>query len=106
MESSVIFAKGAAFVNHTFTSHLALSASLQPYAGLKEHRIREYPFAPKPLALEFTRNHLERDADGEIAAPNAPGHGIEIEPAGVRKYLVDAEIRVAGRTLYRTPAID
>ena len=99
-------AKGAAFVNHTFTSHLALSASLQPYAGLKEHRICEYPFAPKPLALEFTRNHLERDANGEIAAPDAPGHGIEIEPAGVRKYLVDAEIRVAGRTLYRTPAID
>jgi L-alanine-DL-glutamate epimerase-like enolase superfamily enzyme len=99
-------AKGVTFVNHTFTSHLALSASLQPYAGLKEHRICEYPFAPKPLALEFTRNRLERDADGEIAAPGAPGHGIDIDPAGVRKYLVDAEIRVAGRSLYRTPAIE
>jgi L-alanine-DL-glutamate epimerase-like enolase superfamily enzyme len=99
-------ARGATFVNHTFTSHLALSASLQPYAGLKEHRICEYPFAPKPLALEFTKTHLERDENGEIAAPDAPGHGIEIDPAGLRKYLVEAEIKVAGRTLYRTPAVD
>ena len=27
----------------------ALSASLQPYAGLAEHTICEYPFAPKAL---------------------------------------------------------
>jgi L-alanine-DL-glutamate epimerase-like enolase superfamily enzyme len=99
-------AKGVAFVNHTFTSHLALSASLQPYAGVAEHRICEFPFAPKPLALEFTKTHLERDENGEIAAPDAPGHGIEIDPAGVRKYLVDAEIKVSGRTIYRTPTVD
>ena len=41
--------KGVTFVNHTFTSHLALSASLQPYAGLRSDEICEYPFAPKPL---------------------------------------------------------
>ena len=35
--------RGVTFVNHTFTSHLALSASLQPYAGLAEHRLCEYP---------------------------------------------------------------
>src|SRR4029434_6350134 len=30
-------AKGVQFVNHTFTTSLALSASLQPYAGLEAH---------------------------------------------------------------------
>jgi L-alanine-DL-glutamate epimerase-like enolase superfamily enzyme len=34
-------ARGVTYVNHTFTSHLALSASLQPYAGLADHRICE-----------------------------------------------------------------
>ena len=29
-------AKGVTYVNHTFTSHLALSASLQPYVGTEE----------------------------------------------------------------------
>src|SRR5579859_6969591 len=60
------------FVNHTFTSHLALSASLQPYAGLRSHEICEYPFAPKPLAREITVTHLERDKDGCVAAPDTP----------------------------------
>ena len=52
-------AKGVTYVNHTFTSHLALSASIQPYAGLADHRICEYPVAPKPVAWEMTRNHLD-----------------------------------------------
>ena len=98
-------AKGVTFVNHTFTSHLALSASMQPFAGLQDHRICEFPAMPKPLALEMTANHLRPDANGEIAAPDAPGLGIAIAPAGVRKYLQDIEIRVNGRQLFSTPKI-
>ena len=40
-------ARGVTYVNHTFTSHLALSASLQPFAGLEDHRICEYPVDPE-----------------------------------------------------------
>ncbi|MEI7446771.1 MAG: mandelate racemase/muconate lactonizing enzyme family protein [Burkholderiales bacterium] len=99
-------ARGVTYVNHTFTTHLALSASLQPYAGHAEHAICEYPAEPKPLAVELTANRLERDADGTIAAPDAPGLGIAIDGAAVKRYLVDAEISVGGRVLYRTPAWD
>jgi L-alanine-DL-glutamate epimerase-like enolase superfamily enzyme len=95
-------AHGVTFVNHTFTSHLALSASLQPYAGLQQHRLAEFPFAPKPLSVDFVAHAISRDANGEIAAPAAPGLGIEIDPAGVRKYLVDVEIKVAGKVLFRS----
>jgi L-alanine-DL-glutamate epimerase-like enolase superfamily enzyme len=98
-------ARNVTFVNHTFTSHLALSASLQPYAGLADHRICEFPFAPKRVAQEFTANALQRDGNGEIAAPDAPGLGIEIDPEGVCKYLLDVEIKVSGRTLYVTPEL-
>nr|WP_283949674.1 mandelate racemase/muconate lactonizing enzyme family protein [Limobrevibacterium gyesilva] len=97
-------ARGVTFVNHTFTSHLALSASLQPFAGLQDHRICEFPFAPKSLSLDITRNHLQRDANGEIAAPDAPGLGIDVDPQGLREYLVDVDIRVGGKLLYATPA--
>jgi len=93
------------FVNHTFTSHLALSASLQPYAGFATHEICEYPFSPKPVALAFTANHLERDANGYIAAPDAPGLGIEISPAGVRRYLVDVEIKVRDKRLFASSTL-
>ena len=49
-----------------------------------------------------TSNHLRPDANGEIAAPDAPGLGIEISPAGLRKYLQEVDIRVNGRPLFST----
>jgi L-alanine-DL-glutamate epimerase-like enolase superfamily enzyme len=98
--------RGITFVNHTFTSHLALSASLQPFAGLADHRLCEYPFAPKKLAAEMTANHLARDAAGEVAAPDAPGLGIAIDIEASRRYLREVEISVDGRVLYSTPALN
>jgi L-alanine-DL-glutamate epimerase-like enolase superfamily enzyme len=97
--------KGVTYVNHTFTSHLALSASLQPYAGLPSHEICEYPAEPKQLALDITHDHLQRDANGQVRAPDAPGLGLKVELSALRPYLIDAEIRVQGRVLYRTPPL-
>ncbi len=91
--------KSVTFVNHTFTSHLALSASLQPYAGVGNDHICEYPFSPKALAREMTANQLERD-DGYVHAPDTPGLGITIDTAAVRRYLVDVEIKVKGVRLF------
>jgi len=92
--------KAVSFVNHTFTSHLALSASLQPYAGMRSDEICEYPFAPKPLARELTSSHLERDHEGFVAVPDSPGLGIEIDAQACRRYLVDVEINVKGEVLF------
>lgn len=93
------------YVNHTFTSHLALSASLQPFAGSQEDEICEYPVAPKSLAYEITANHIERDDEGYVQAPDAPGLGMRIDLRAARRYLVETEIRVAGGVLYRTPEL-
>jgi len=92
--------KGVTFVNHTFTSHLALSASLQPYAGLRSDEICEYPFSPKLLARELTSNHLERDSEGYVKVPDVPGLGIEINAEAARRYLVDVEMKAKGQTLF------
>lgn len=97
-------AKGITYVNHTFTSHLALSASIQPYAGLKNDVIAEYPVEPKALALDITTNHILPDANGHIHAPDAPGLGMTVNTTGLQPYLVDVEIRVGGKLLYHTPA--
>ena len=99
-------ARSVTYVNHTFTSHLALSASLQPYAGLAGHTICEYPFAPKPLAWDLSVNHILPDDAGEVSLPEAAGLGIEIDKAALQKYLVPVEIAVKGRTLYSSPVLD
>lgn len=95
--------QGCTFVNHTFTSHLALSASLQPYAGYDQSVLCEYPVAPRAVSWELTENHLERDADGQIRVPEAPGLGMRIRPETIAKYVKPVEIRVDGRLLYKTP---
>jgi L-alanine-DL-glutamate epimerase-like enolase superfamily enzyme len=92
--------KGVTFVNHTFTSHLALSSSLQPYAGLESHEMCEYPFAPKLLAREITSNHLDRDQDGYVSVPDAPGLGIALNAEAIERYLVPVEIQVKGEVLF------
>jgi L-alanine-DL-glutamate epimerase-like enolase superfamily enzyme len=98
--------RGVTYVNHTFTSHLALCASLQPFAGLEDHRICEYPFKPQSLAWDISANHLSPDENGEVLLPEAPGLGIDVSLAGLKKYLVETEIKAKGKTLYRTPDID
>lgn len=98
-------ARDVIYVNHTFTSHLALSASLQPYAGLENHRICEYPAAPKQLAVDLTSNYLRPDQNGEVMAPNQPGLGMEVDLHALKPYLVDVEIKVGGRILYSTPGL-
>jgi L-alanine-DL-glutamate epimerase-like enolase superfamily enzyme len=98
-------ARGVTYVNHTFTSNLALSASLQPYAGLKESRICEYPTDLSRLAVDLTSTHIVPNSNGEIAAPDAPGLGIEVDERALKRYAVDVEIKVGGRTIFAPPTI-
>ena len=97
--------RGVPYVNHTFTSHLALSASLQPYAGSASNALCEYPVEPKALALEATKDHLLPDRDGLVRLPERPGLGVRVDVEAARRYLVDTEIVVGGRVLYRTPTL-
>jgi L-alanine-DL-glutamate epimerase-like enolase superfamily enzyme len=98
-------AKNITYVNHTFTSHLSLSASLQPYAGLDNHNLCEYPVELKPLAFEMTNEHLFPDVNWEIYPPERPGLGVTPNTAALQKYLVDTQIVVNGRLLYQTPSL-
>ena len=98
-------AKGITYVNHTFTSHLALSASLQPYAGIEQDVICEYPVEPKQLALDITAGRILPDTNGRILVPDAPGLGVEVQLQNLKEYIVDTEIRINGRVVYRTPGL-
>jgi L-alanine-DL-glutamate epimerase-like enolase superfamily enzyme len=53
----------------------------------------------------YMASRVERDGNGELKAPDAPGLGVGIDPAGLRRYLQDVEIKVGGKVLYRTPTI-
>lgn len=97
--------RGVQFVNHTFTSHLALAASLQSFVGIREAPLCEYPVEASPLSYDLTDEHLVPDENGELWLPEAPGVGLTPAPDAVRQYLLDVEITVGGNVLYRTPEL-
>ncbi|MEQ9691535.1 MAG: mandelate racemase/muconate lactonizing enzyme family protein [Bauldia litoralis] len=96
--------RGVTYVNHTFTTHLALSASLQPYADLASDTICEFPVTPRQLAIDLTTNHLTLDTTVELSLPEEPGLGIDVSPEALAKYRVDVEITVNGKSLFKSPA--
>lgn len=93
-------ARGVTYINHTFTSNLALSASLQPFAGLRDHVICEFPTTTQALARDLTIGTIQPDGDGLIHVPDGPGLGVEINPDALTRYAVDVEIRVGGKRLF------
>jgi L-alanine-DL-glutamate epimerase-like enolase superfamily enzyme len=89
------------YVNHTFTTPLALSASLQPYAGLEEHSLCEYPTEPSPLARGFTSQRFLPDGERLIRLPEGAGLGLEPDVSALREYCVPVEIKVGERVVFQ-----
>ncbi|MBS1667262.1 MAG: mandelate racemase/muconate lactonizing enzyme family protein [Bacteroidetes bacterium] len=94
---------GISYVNHSFTSHLALSASIQPYAGKEKHNICEYPIEPKQLAIDISSTKLTPGKNGYLQLPEKTGLGICVDIEAIKKYLVDIEIKLKGKNIYYTP---
>ena len=85
--------RGTTYVNHTFTTPLALSASLQAFAGLKNSRYCEVPVEPCSLARELTVESLGIDDNGLVQLPEEPGLGMTLNRDTIRRYLKPVEIR-------------
>lgn len=96
--------RGVTFVNHTFTSHLALAASIAPFAGIESAWLCEYPVEPSTLAAELTTDRL-LPVGGRIMLPDRPGLGIEPDLDVVARYLLDVRISVGSEQLYKTPPL-
>ncbi len=88
------------YVNHTFTSHLQLSSSIQPYASSKFSIYAEYPMQLKSLAWDITENHIIKDDNGFINLPEDVGHGMKINQNALEQYNVDVEIFVNKQKLF------
>ena len=93
------------YVNHTFTTQLALSASIQPFAGMADSTLCEYPFQPSDLSLELTEQPMQLDGNGTISLPEAPGLGVVPRAEAIRKYQRTVEMSVDGKNIYTSPVI-
>ena len=88
------------YVNHTFTSHLQLSASLQPYANSSQSTFAEFPQQLKSLAWDLTENHIKLNNNGCIDLPEDIGHGMKVNQKTLDQYKVDVDIYVNRVKIY------
>ncbi|HET7559715.1 MAG TPA: mandelate racemase/muconate lactonizing enzyme family protein [Limnochordia bacterium] len=95
--------KGVRYVNHTFTSMLALAASLCAYWDLEDSFICEYPVETKSLCEVLTHERIVPGDDGLIRPAPGPGLGVTPDLEALRPYRVDLRIELGGRVLYETP---
>lgn len=95
--------KSVRYVNHSFTSHLALSASMQPFAGIEKDNLCEYPIELTPLAEDIAITKIDRGDDGYISVPEQPGLGITVNIQTLKKYLQEVKIIINGKKIYETP---
>lgn len=93
-------AAGGTYIDRTFTSNLALWAPLQPYVGLGNHRICDYPTGLQPLARDLTTTRIEPGPDGLIRLPVGPGLRVEMNLDALSRHAVEAEIKVGGRVRF------
>lgn len=92
-------AEGVTYVNHSFTSHLALAASLHSFAGQATSTLCEFPAGLSELAKAVTSTALVPDEQWRVSAPTAPGIGIAVNLDAVAPYLREVELRVDGAVL-------
>lgn len=79
---------GADVCPHAWLTDLLTAASLHANAALPRSLFLEYNVSSGPMLRDIIVNPVEMDADGFLPVPQAPGLGIEIDEAAVKRYLV------------------
>jgi D-galactarolactone cycloisomerase len=85
---------------HTWGDAVALAASLQLSAALRECIIMELDYTHNPLRAELLREPLEV-RNGFLAPPDGPGLGIDLDPIALARFAFSGseEIALRERTL-------
>lgn len=96
--------RGVTYVNHTFTSHLALSAAMQSFAGAPESTLCEFPGALSALARAIATAEIRPDEGMAVRAPDAPGLGLAVDVDAIAPYLRSVSLEVDGRALVEPTA--
>ncbi|MQA81316.1 MAG: mandelate racemase/muconate lactonizing enzyme family protein [Streptosporangiales bacterium] len=81
--------RGIPCANHNFTTDINVAASAHFLASVPNAIMLEYCVEPSPIRTQITRNPIPV-VDGHVAVPDGPGLGIEVDPAGIERFLVTA----------------
>jgi L-rhamnonate dehydratase len=80
-------ARGLTCINHNFTTDINTAASLHFLASIENAFIMEYCVEPSEISRSLAKDPI-RIEGGYAKVPDAPGLGVEPNPAIIEKYLV------------------
>lgn len=75
---------------HIHGSAVAVAAAVHLLGAIPNGSLAEMVFPAHPLMAELVREPLQVDATGHIRLTDAPGLGLELDPAVVARYRADA----------------
>lgn len=75
---------------HIHGSAVAVAAAVHLLGAIPNGSLAEMVFPAHPLMAELAREPLQVDATGHIRLTDAPGLGLELDPAVVARYRADA----------------
>jgi len=93
------------YVNHTFKSHLSLSAALHVFASNQDYQYLEYSNSESPIAFNISSRIL-LNSDGTVNVPEEPGLGITMNREEMKKYLVPLEIKIGSDVIFKHATLD
>ncbi|MXV77370.1 mandelate racemase/muconate lactonizing enzyme family protein [Candidatus Poribacteria bacterium] len=91
---------GIQYVNHTFKSHLSLSAALHVFATNPDFDLLEYPAAGSQLSQCLVLNPYQIDDDGFVRVKDLPGLGVTVDTDAIRPFLAPVRIEVGGESIF------
>ena len=91
---------GIQYVNHTFKSHLSLSAALQVFATNPKFDLLEFPAAGSKLSHCLVSNPYQIDDDGFVRVKDLPGLGVTVDTDAIRPFLAPVRIEVGGKSIF------
>lgn len=92
----------AIYVNHTFKSHLSLSAALSVFAGEPSAIWLEYCDTGSPLIRNMVDNPLNLDAKGLVRLHEQPGLGMNLCLDSMKEFSRQVTIAIDGKPITKT----
>lgn len=87
--AAVAARRGVPCVNHTYSYGINLAASLHFVSVIEQTSLFEYQVTPNEIRDALVPN-VPRPTDGILRVPDAPGLGIDIDPAALDRFAVPA----------------
>jgi len=86
--AQTVGAHGVRWVPHSWSSAINTAAALHVFAATPNGHVFELKPNPSPMQHELVRTPFEQ-VDGSLEVPTAPGLGIDVDEAVVRKYALE-----------------